>query len=425
MDEEDTKILAQVKEALSKSPAWDESGFLRLSVYNWVPLSTASKAASTDCGLYTLGLPVGLSYDQGNSRIVYLGSAKNIKKRLARHKSKPQNDMVALLQEKFSEGLSATWWPIPGFNRKFLYGIEGEALWTFEETFGTLPICNTEIPEFFEGEEYCKGLVRILPCQIDHLITLNVLADRIGRVLVREELGGTTLVFGGIPDGTVRTKFKTATFLRQKQIDRETKRQEEQERLRVSDEEFEKHMQPYEFALIHDVNLAAWSVDKMREVIRLCNQLKPKKTRAKVIKPFEAPFRKVPEPHTWGEVALIKARMVAGSWQPGKQVRVKVMHGKEMLGEGKLNKGWCVGEDRSDMPQRKTERPECKDYESKIEPVECLHEEEEIYGLKISNLKLGEVMRVEQQIREELQQTKKRLWTAVEDLFREAMERNT
>lgn len=162
----------------------------------------------------------------------------------------------------------------------------------------------------------------------------------------------------------------------------------------------------------------------MRQIIGLCNQLIPLTTKARVMKPFEAPSREVPNPHTWGEIALIKARMIADSWQPGKQVWVKVMYGRELLGEGKLNKGWYVGEDKSDVPQRATTRPECKDYELQNEPVEYIREREEIYGLEISIIRPAEVKTLAQ-IHNELQQAKERLWTAVENVFQMAMERSS
>ena len=69
------------------------------------------------------------------------------------------------------------------------------------------------------------------------------------------------------------------------------------------------------------------------------------------MKPFEAFARDVPKPHTWGEVALVQARLLSDSWQPDKLVWVKIMSDKELLGEGKLCQGWIVGEDKSDVPQ--------------------------------------------------------------------------
>ena len=422
MDEEDARIVGQVREALSKSPAWDKAGFLPLSTENWIPLSAVSEEVPAETGIYALGLPVGICYDHADSQIVYIGSAKSLETRLAQHNRKPRNYLVELLQQEFPEGLLAAWWPIPQFNRKFLYGMEAEALWTFEKTFGTVPICNLDIPEFFEGQDYCEGLVSIPPCQIDHLITLEALADKIGLILVREELeprsGAAVLIIGDVGKLAARDRYNAASFLTETQALQRKKRQEDQER--ELDEDFENKMELYQLTLIRDVNLAAWSVEKMKQVIKLCGELKPKKTRAKVMRPFESPFREVPEPHTWGEVALIKARMIANSWQPGRQVWVKVMYGKELLGEGRLNKGSYYGEDRSDLPQRETRRVECGDYELKHESVEYVDETEEIYGLEVSISKPAEA-ESEEETRRRLQEARETLWRAVEDVFQKAM----
>ena len=440
-DEEDLKIIARVKEALSESSAWDKKGFLRIEAEKWLPLEAASEESPEESGLYALGLSQGLSYDKAVSRIVYLGSAKNLRKRLSTHKTKPHNNVMELLRQNFPDRIRAAWWAIPAFDRKFLYGIEGEALSTFEQRFGVLPICNLDVPEFFEGGEYCRDLVRIIPCEVKTPLFLDELAHQVGRVLVRKELEpdevgitlrfelepdevGITLRFAGTSLDISRARFKMAALLTREQVELEeqTKSEQEEGRKWEPDEEHEEEMQLYKLALIHDVNLAAWSIDKMQEVINLCHQLKPKSTRAKKMKPFEAPYREVPSPHTWGEVALVQARIIGGSWQPGKQVWVKVLHGNMLLGEARLNMGWYVGEDKSDLPQRKNERPKCLDYELKDEPIEYVEEEEKenIYGLQISRWKATE-SNVDEQIDVRIRQAKEALWQAVEDSFQRAI----
>ena len=426
-DEEDDRILHNLKEALSVSPAWDERGFLRLASEGWVALSEVGDEAPSASGLYALGLSVGLRYDLDSSRIAYLGSTKDIKKRLLQHKNGSHNRMIGLLQEEFPDGLSATWWPIPDINRKFLFAIEGEAVEVFERTFGSIPICNSEIPEFFEGQEYCKGMVQFARDPTESLITLEGLANRLGRVLVRAEIsppgGGAVLTFGAVPAGFVRSAFRSVCFLTEDELRRQEQHQAETNSGREQAAEFEAEMRRYELALVHDKNVATWSVEKMRDIISICGQLRAKGTRSKLVRPFEAPFRKVPEPHTWGEVALIKARMMAGSWEPERRVWVKIVHGKDLLGEGRFNKGWFIGEDKSDLPQRQTKRPVSREYEYEpgYEPPEEIEEKEVIYGLEVTTWKAVQDD-FEDRFEEEMEQARQELLFALEGLFQKAVD---
>ena len=429
-DEEDLRISEIVKEALSRSPAWDKEGFLRLNSDNWLPLDIAAKKSPEESGLYALGLSDGLHYDQAVSRIIYLGSAKNLEKRIRTHKNKPHNYVVELFYQNFPDGIRVAWWATPGFNRKFLYGIEGEALLVFEKVFGALPICNLDVPEFFEGQEYCTGLVQIFPCETKCALETEELAHKLDRVLVRKELeptgGGVTfeISIGALLNTsvkgaeTLKPKRRVVELLAREQA--ELKNQSEGIDTEEDNEECEEEMRLHDLSLIHDEHVAAWSIDKMRDVIRLCNQLKPKKTKAKTMMPFEVSDRSTPVPHTWGEIALIQARIVGGSWQPGKQVWVKISHGNKLLGEARLNKGWYRGEDKSDLPQRKTIRPRCQDFELKNEQIEYGDNVENIYGLEISTSRHAENIS-HKQIEDEIREAKEALWQAVEDLFQRAM----
>jgi len=185
------------------------------------------------------------------------------------------------------------------------------------------------------------------------------------------------------------------------------------------DEDDEEQQRLLGLALIHDVNLAAWSADKMTAVVELCNALTPKRTRAKTVRPYEAPFREVPKPHTWGEVALIQARAISGTWHPEKQVWVKVMYGSELLGEGKLLTDHYRGEDKLDLPQRQTERPVCRDYEPSDEAISLTEEREEIYGVETTVVKTTSDIDPVQ----ELRQSREAMHKAIEDLFQACMSR--
>src|SRR5205814_2541173 len=59
--------------------------------------------------------------------------------------------------------------------------------------------------------------------------------------------------------------------------------------------------------------VAAWTVRKFQSLLRLAETLTEDKRPSTVIR-FLANSRRVPRPRTWGEVALIKGRLVAGQW---------------------------------------------------------------------------------------------------------------
>src|SRR4029079_8580240 len=80
---------------------------------------------------------------------------------------------------------------------------------------------------------------------------------------------------------------------------------------------------------VGDRAVAAWSIDKMRELIAIAQSLVEHKGRPSSVTRFQAGRRSVPRPHTWGEVALIKARLMAGAWYPPQRVWLKVSFGSE------------------------------------------------------------------------------------------------
>ena len=109
-------------------------------------------------------------------------------------------------------------------------------------------------------------------------------------------------------------------------------------------------------------NVAVWSKQKTREIAALCTELKPIiNKRLKVTRRYEAPSRNVPHPHTYGELALAQARLVAGDWRPEEKVSIEILHGGELLGRALLHRDTCIGFDVADLPQAKGPRPSYKD----------------------------------------------------------------
>ncbi len=238
-------LTPQTQAKLERASAWQSPGVLTLAP-NWVPLHTATKSAPALTGLYALGLPRGLRYDKGHTRIVYIGSAKDLGKRLGTHSRTPQNDVIRRLQGTFPDKPLATWWAIPGLSRKWLLGFEGESLWTFDRTFGTVPIGNLDIPES-PVSEGCEGLVVLTPCtDLDDAPTLNEYAKLIGRILVREnkapigDPSQVTMSFRLSDKGELRCgpeEYTAARFYSPEEFER--KRQEESNPIAEDDDPIE------------------------------------------------------------------------------------------------------------------------------------------------------------------------------------------
>lgn len=333
--------MAQLSEALLASmrscPYWDGSGVIHL-VPNWKPLQEAALAAPCESGLYALGIWRGIRYDGGISRIVYIGSSNSLQRRLAQHKLSPHNYEIAELLRVYTEGLWAASWPIPLVERDWLYGVEGEALCVFERAFGTVPVANTGIPDVPFAID-CRGLVRIDSCtDAPDPVPLDQLADRLPSVRVRKRFR---------PGGCGPIVSANAVFYH--------------EALPPTAEEIAVRAEQHErerLATIWDENIATWSVEKMQGIMQVCSELRALKVaEGSRVRRFEAARADVPIPHTWGEVAVVQGRIIAGSWNPAGKLWVKVVHGRELLGQAFLEHWGCRGEDCRPLPQVDHPRP--------------------------------------------------------------------
>ena len=104
---------------------------------------------------------------------------------------------------------------------------------------------------------------------------------------------------------------------------------------------------------------------KDAQVADVCATLSPVKGRSKV-QTFEALDRQTPSPHTWGEVAIVQGRIVAGTWTPRERLWIKVQRKKELLGQAIFDNGLIKGHDKSDLPQTSV-RPSIYDYAARNE----------------------------------------------------------
>jgi len=326
---------------LAKSPSWDGSGVIRLTP-RWATLEDVANQVGDQTAIYALGVQCGIAYDGGVSRVIYIGSAEKLHERITQHLATPHNRIIELSQERFSEPLLGCYWIFPELTTEWLRTIEGETLWAFEYALGTLPVGNLTMP----GSRLFgyNGLIEIAACEnIPNPLTLDQLAHRFDCVLEREEfLASYRIALNSLGQVPHRCHVKAARFVGAATI-------EERERDRVE-----------RLQHVYLRHAAAWSINKMLGVIDVCRTLTPEspKSKSKTVKRFQVKSREVPAPHTWGEVALVQGRIIAGSWCPKQEHWIKVFHCKELLGDAKLDEGRCSGKDRSDLPQSNRPRAE-------------------------------------------------------------------
>ena len=64
---------------------------------HWLPLEKSTlKSLTPVAGVYAIGLTQALRYEAANSFVLYVGSSKDLKKRLTSRFSTPQNEIIKL-----------------------------------------------------------------------------------------------------------------------------------------------------------------------------------------------------------------------------------------------------------------------------------------------------------------------------------------
>lgn len=265
---------------VTASPAWNAvtpEAYLELGGEStkWLRFENARKGIPTCAGLYAFGLTFGLRYDKGISRIVYIGSAQNLRNRLLTHVRDSHNPLINELLCRFPSQIVVSWFTIPNLPKKWLQAFEGESLLTFEKTFGVFPVYNKADPGSMY-EAYCENMTRIRPCEnLGSPLTFEELAKRLGRVVKRDR---RVLAYHGMFYFSLSEEYEVddkglvqfpsrlrnvVDFPTQNELDAKAKneRRDTIERL----------------CYITGEHVAMWSVDKFCQLILLCKQLSPVK----------------------------------------------------------------------------------------------------------------------------------------------------
>ncbi len=264
--------------------------------------------------------------------------------RLQKHSSFSHNCPVETLKARYGGGLIATHVALRGLGADWLRPIEDASLQVFRQRFGRYPVCNMAAIDSGLVDQLAD-LVRFTPCEgLPFPLSLQTLSS---------QLKSNVDSLGRFPDRLPEEAYKARSRSFSEVTIVFTSALKEGDSLVVTPPiEIDPQAQLDNLSTIWAEHVAAWSDGKMRSVVELCGRLSvPKERNRSKVHTFVAPDGKVPRPLTWGEVALIQGRKVAGCWFPSSRVWLKIVCGKKLLGQAILDSVLYRGEDKSDLPQ--------------------------------------------------------------------------
>lgn len=148
----------------------------------WKPLAAAASEAPVASGIYWLGAPFNLRYGSTVSRVFYIGSALNLRKRLSSHTNTRErgNSLLQVFSQGDTSVILASFQPLPGLSDDRLRGLEYEVLYRFGVEHGFMPHGN-RIPPESESTDYWSEKVRIKEPALDGTaLTPDQIAEQYG-----------------------------------------------------------------------------------------------------------------------------------------------------------------------------------------------------------------------------------------------------
>jgi hypothetical protein len=119
-------------------------------------------------GIYWLGAPFNVRYGATISRVFYIGSALNLRKRLSSHANIRErgNYLLQIFSGGDTSTISASFHPMPGLREDNLRGLEYEVLHQFGVEHGFIPHGNRIPPESDSADRW-SGRVRVVEPRVD------------------------------------------------------------------------------------------------------------------------------------------------------------------------------------------------------------------------------------------------------------------
>jgi hypothetical protein len=274
-----------------------------------------------------------IKYDKGISRIIYIGSAINLRRRLQQH-NKDSNIYLLQYMEDQKNNLRSFWHPFDKIKDKDeIIEIEQDVFSSFINKFGAWPLGNWLPPDEYLGTLSLDG-------------NIGYEYSEYQIIFVEDKPDVKPLTYDDLAReyGLEYKKTFDRIVFRPKGFSEESKK-------RKYDLNIKK------FSTIFMDNVACWDLEKHKELIKIAKTLIEDKNKKIKARRFKAADSRIPRPHTWGEVAVVLARMLVGSWYPEQRLFVEIYHNKNLLGKGRVSDSGGHGWDISDLPQRNSRRP--------------------------------------------------------------------
>ena len=324
-------------------------GHMKTLVLNpkWEPLGKVRDLARNVPGLYMMAFDKPVKYDKGISRVIYIGSSIRIRERLRRH----YNNMKAAFIDNNRYGfigyvtkgdmgkIFSCFFEVDVESQDEILTVEQMAFDEFTIKFGVQPLDNSNpkttdlVGEILLGEqtEEIKSYVEHVEDDSgEYALTFDEIAEKYDLEYQRDEWSPRILFY---PKGTFAYWEK-----------RKKEREKEQEVETLSK--------------IRMHNIICWDKDKVLSILKVAMSLKEDKTKKlKATRRFLSDTSEVPKPHTWGEVAIVLARYLTGTWSPKNRTFVEIKHKGELLGKAIFKKSGSYGSDIANFPQRNSPRP--------------------------------------------------------------------
>jgi len=311
-------------------------GHMKTLVLNpkWEPLEKVRDLAPNVPGFYMMAFDKPVKYDKGITRIIYIGSSIRIRERLRRHYNNMKSGFISYVTKgDMGKVFSCFFW-VEAESQDEVLTVEQMVIDEFIKKFGVQPLGNYNpkttdlIGEILLGEqtEETKSYVEHVEDDSgEHALTFDEIAEIYDLEYERDEWSPRILFY---PKGTFA--------------------------------EWEKREKRQEIEMLTKIrmdHIICWDKEKVLSVLKIAMSLKEDKTKKlKTTRRFLSDTSEVPKPHTWGEVAIVLARYLVGTWFPENRTFVEIKHKGELLGKAIIKKSGCEGNDIANVPQRNSHR---------------------------------------------------------------------
>lgn len=337
------------------SSAWGElcEGWrLRLGLPgSWHPLQQSRDLAPEAGGVYAIAVDRPLQYPDGPSAVVYVGSAKRLKRRLSTHIHRSHNEMIRRVQASSAYSLVATWASVPGLPVPWLVSLEAAFIGAFAARFGTCPAFNYGPPDSCY-DSFCRDAVEIAQPE-SHVPPVPM-------PQFAEELGMDCTVWTAGPGPVVTAIDKVTGLMRFGEPTIEFRRHPSPPPAPAPAPDPRASADlPIASRYVPDIyieHIAEWPATKVAELIQVAKSLTiAAPLQCSAI--YEAATTSLPASSTWGEVALVVARTLAHRWFTKKAIEVTIRHSDQLLGHACIGRRDVYGFDLLKTPGSVANRP--------------------------------------------------------------------